>query len=396
MKKKTIIILSAVVILCIAGWYFFFRTKEAVTVFTVDKPEVGHIAETVISTGTIEPVDTVAVGTQVSGTVSKIYVDFNSVVKKGELLAELDKTLFIAAVNQAKGNLAGQQSQLTYQEGNLSRQTQLYKVGAISKADYDDAVLTYNSAAAAVAAQKATLQTAEQNLSLSSIYSPINGTVLSRNVSQGQTVAASFSTPTLFTIAEDLTKMQVMASVDEADVGHIKAGERATFTVDAFLNDTFSGTVQEIRLNPSVSANIVSYTTIINTPNDDLKLKPGMTANIIIYTKEADSALLIPETAIRFSPNLSILPKNDTVMNLKDTSRNLLPNEQYVWVKEGNRLIQKLIKTGIDNNIQVQVLSGLSESDRVITGENQESKAEAASQNSSPFMPFRHNNNKKK
>lgn len=396
MKKKTIIIIFAIIILCIAGWYFFFRTKQAVTVFTTVEPQTGHIAETVLATGTIEPVDTVAVGTQVSGTVSKIFVDFNSVVKKGQLLAELDKTLFNAAVNQAKGNLAQQQSQLTYQEGNLNRETQLYKVGAISKADYDEAVYTYNSAKAAVSSQQATLQTAEQNLALSSIYSPINGTVLSRNVSEGQTVAASFSTPTLFTIAKDLTKMEVMASVNEADVGNIKQGERATFTVDAFLNDTFSGTIQEIRLNPSVSANVVSYTTIINTPNNDLKLKPGMMANIIIYTKEADSALLIPEMAVRFTPDLSIMPKNDTVVRLKDTTANLLSNEQYVWIKQGNTIIQRLIKTGINNNVQVQVLGGLSASDRVITGESRENKAQAASQNSSPFMPFPHHNTKKK
>lgn len=389
MKRKSILILLVILVLCVAGWYFFFRDKGTVTVFTVEKPKIGHIAETITATGTVQPVDTVAVGTQVSGTVKKIYVDYNSVVKKGQLLAELDKTLFQASVDQAKGNLAQQESQLVFQQGNLDRQTQLYNVGAISKADYDNAVYTYNSAKASVSAQKANLASAEKNLALSSIYSPIDGTVLSRNVSEGQTVAASFSTPTLFTIAKDLTKMQVRASVDEADVGNIKEGERATFTVDAFLDDVFDGTIQEIRLNPTTSANVVTYTTIINASNSDLKLKPGMTASVFIYTREADSALLVPAKALKYSPDAASLPKEDTIVAAQDTSRKLSSHEGYVWVRKGHRLIEKKVKTGLDDNTQVQILDGLSVNDMVITGEVQATTKEAEEQSASPFMPRR-------
>lgn len=389
MKKRTIIILVSIAVVAAGTWYLFFREKETVTTYQVIRPTIGPISETVTATGTIQPVDTVAVGTQVSGTVKKIYVDYNSVVKKGELLAVLDQTLFQAAVDQAKGNLAQQQSNLVYQQGNMDRQSQLYKVGAISKADYDNAVYTYDAAKAAVSTQKAQLATAEKNLSLSSIYSPIDGTVLSRNVSEGQTVAASFSTPTLFTIAKDLTKMQVEAAVDEADVGDIKDGENATFTVDAFLNDVFHGTIKEVRLNPSTSANVVTYTTIINAPNKDLKLKPGMTANIIIYTHEVDSALTVPDKALQFIPDSTILPKTDTLVQLDDTAA-LGTNEAYLWVRHGNKIIQKKVRTGLDDNTKTEILSGLSPHDLVVTGQSQVTKKEASKQQaSSPFMPHR-------
>ena len=388
MKKRTIIILVSIAVIAVGAWYLFFRGKETVTTYQVIRPTIGSISETVTATGTIQPVDTVAVGTQVSGTVKKIYVDYNSVVKKGQLLAVLDQTLFEAAVDQAKGGLAQQQSNLVYQQGNMDRQSRLYKVGAISKADYDNAVYTYDAAKAAVSTQKAQLATAEKNLSLSSIYSPIDGTVLSRNVSEGQTVAASFSTPTLFTIAKDLTKMQVEAAVDEADVGNIRDGEDATFTVDAFLNDVFHGTIREVRLNPSTSANVVTYTTIINAPNTDLKLKPGMTANIIIYTEHADSALTVPDKALQFTPDEAITAKTDTLVRTKDTT-SLGTNEGYLWIRRGNRIIQKRVKTGLDDNTKTQILSGLSEHDLVVTGQSQVTKKEAAKQASSPFMPHR-------
>lgn len=389
MKKRTIIILICLVVVAVAAWYFLFRAKEKVTTFTVIRPTIGHIAETVTATGTVQPVDTVAVGTQVSGTVKKIYVDYNSVVKKGELLCVLDQTLFQAAVDQAKGNLAQQQSNLVYQQGNFDRQSQLYKVGAISKADYDNALYAYNAAKASVNTQKAQLTSAEKNLSLSSIYSPIDGTVLSRNISEGQTVAASFNTPTLFTIAKDLKNMQVEAAVDEADVGNISDGESATFTVDAFLNDVFHGSIKEVRLSPSTSANVVTYTTIINAPNQDLKLKPGMTANIIIYTREADSAMTVPDKALQYTPDPTMIPKEDTLVHLRDTAR-LAANEAYLWVKHGGKLIQKKVQTGLDDNTKTQILSGLSPHEMVVTDQSQVSKQEASQQQaSSPFMPHR-------
>ncbi|HSC37591.1 MAG TPA: efflux RND transporter periplasmic adaptor subunit [Chitinophagaceae bacterium] len=393
MKKFKPFAITVIIIAAIAAtWFFGFRKKPTVLRLDVEKPQRGYISQSVTSTGTIQPVDTVAVGTQVSGTIKSIYVDFNSVVKKGQLLAELDKTLFVASVNQYKGSLAQAQSQQVYQQGNFDRQSQLYKVGAISKADYDNALYTFQSAKASVASLAAQVATAEKNLSLASIYSPIDGTVLSRNISEGQTVAASFSTPTLFSIAKDLTKMQVRASVDEADIGNITAGERATFTVDAFANDVFKGSIQEIRLSPTVSSNVVTYTTIINTSNDDKKLKPGMTANITIYTKEVDSALLIPARALKFNPDSS-LTKQYTLVT--DTSKHLRHGFAHIWVKQDEAtLVQKKIKTGINDNTHVEVLDGLGENETVVTGAEQlTSKEAAAPAAASPFMPARRNNN---
>ncbi|WP_316829397.1 efflux RND transporter periplasmic adaptor subunit [Pedobacter aquatilis] len=397
MKKKTIFIILGVAIAAFAIWYFALRKTEQVIVLETEKPTTGYISENVTATGKVQPVDTVAVGTQVSGTIKTLYADFNSKVKKGQLLAELDKTLFEASVNQYQANLVSAQSALVYQQGNFSRQSNLYKVGAVSKADYDNALYTYNAAKASVSSIKAQLATAQKNLSLASIYSPIDGTVLSRSVSEGTTVAASFSTPTIFSIAKDLTKMQVEASVDEADVGNISKGERSTFTVDAFLNDTFKGTIQEIRLNPTISSNVVTYTTIINTSNDDNKLKPGMTANITIFTKEVNNALLIPAKAIKYSPD-STLNAKYKITWVNPDKKPAGANEAYVWVQQSpNELLQKKIKTGINDNTHIEVLEGLTALDQVITGSQTMGKAQAAGQGqSSPFMPKRPGGNRKK
>jgi len=397
MKKKTIFIIIGISAALVAVWYFALRKKEQVLVLQTEKPKIGYISENVTATGKVQPVDTVAVGTQVSGTIKTLYADFNSKVKKGELLAELDKTLFEAAVNQYQANLVSAQSALVYQQGNFSRQSNLYKVGAVSKADYDNALYTYNASKASVNSIKAQLASAQKNLSLASIYSPIDGTVLSRSVSEGTTVAASFSTPTIFSIAKDLTKMQVEASVDEADVGDITKGERATFTVDAFLNDTFKGTIQEIRLSPSVSSNVVTYKTIINTSNDANKLKPGMTANITIFAKEVNNALLIPTKAIKFSPDSTLAGKYQMTWVNPDR-KPAGADEAYVWVQKGPKmLIQKKIKTGINDNTHVEVLSGLTTQDIVITGSQSMGKSAAATQGqSSPFMPKRPGGNRRR
>jgi len=393
---KTVILIFLIVLAGTTAWYFGFRNKEQVIVLDTEKAKRGYISQSVTATGTIQPVDTVAVGTQVSGAIKSIYADFNSVVKKGQLLAELDKTLFEAAVNQYKANLAQVQSQFVYEQGNFNRQSQLYKVGAISKADYDNALYALNSAEAAVKSMRAQLASAQKNLSLASIYSPIDGTILSRNISEGQTVAASFSTPTLFSIAKDLTKMQVRAAVDEADIGNIKEGERANFTVDAFLNDIFKGTILEIRLSPSSSSNVVTYTTIIDAPNNEKKLKPGMTANITIFTKEVGNALLIPAKALKYSPDSS-LPKQYVIVSGKDKNTALSNGEAYIWIRKGNQIIQKKIKTGINDNTQVEVLEGIAENDEVITGFQALSAGNAQSENTgSPFIPKRSGSNNKK
>jgi HlyD family secretion protein len=415
MKKRTLITIITTSLILIAGiWFWGFRKKGKSEVLLTEKPKYGYISTSVTATGTIQPVDTVAVGTQVSGTIKRVLVDFNSVVKKGQLLAQLDQTLLMAQVQQTEANLQQAQSNLTYQQENFNRQSQLYNAGAISRADYETAVNLYNSAKDNVNNISAQFRASQKNLSFSSIISPIDGTVLSRNISEGQTVAASFNTPTLFSIAKDLAKMQVRASVDEADIGNVKEGERVSFTVDAFPDDIFTGTVQEIRLEPAISSNVVTYTTIINTSNADMKLKPGMTANITIYTKEIANALLIPAAAIRFTPDASLEKKieksgqlsatnnkweksttahthSNQTIDSADKSDSDFYKHAMLWVKVGDSIIQKNIQIGLTDDINIQVINGLSANDEIITGIDKEQalKDIAKSSNRSPFMPPR-------
>jgi HlyD family secretion protein len=418
-RKIILIIISIIVVLGLV-WYFFLRAKEQPVVLTKEQPSRGSISTSVTATGTVQPVDTVTVGTQVSGTISALYADFNSTVKKGQLLAELDKTLIQATVDQAKASLAQSQSNQTYQQANFSRQKQLFETGSISKAEYDQALNTLQVATANVSNAKAQLRSAERNLSFTQIYSPIDGVVLGRSVSIGQTVAASFNTPTIFTIAKDITKMQVQAKVDEADIGNVVKGQRSTFTVDAFIDDTFNGTVKDIRLQPSISANVVTYATLIDAPNDDKKLKPGMTANIIIYTKEVNDALLVSAQALKFNPDSSLLKEYEIVplpgrgmgrkggkgRMRKDTSATKQLKAQvgetekmepsFVWVLQGKKLIQKRIKTGLNDNTHVEVLEGLNENDVVISGmDGGSAGTPAAAAASSPFMPKRPGGNRR-
>src|ERR1700761_4422538 len=313
MKTRVIIILLVIVLIGVGVWYFFLRKPEKPVVLQTERPRTGYISKSVTATGTVQPVDTVAVGSQVSGTIKNLYTDFNAKVKKGQLLAELDKSLFQAQVDQYRANLQLQRATLAYQKSTFNRQTQLYNVGAISKADYENAQSQYQTAQASVESVQAQLNGAEKNLSYASIYSPVDGVVMTRNVSVGQTVAASFSTPTLFIIAKDITHMQVQAAVSEADIGDVTVGQRVTFTVEAYPDITFTGRVNQIRLEPAVSANVVTYSTIITAPNDDLKLRPGMTANIFVFTKEVDSALLISAKALNFRPD-SALAKQYTIL----------------------------------------------------------------------------------
>ncbi|WP_436485234.1 efflux RND transporter periplasmic adaptor subunit [Chitinophaga sp. ARDCPP14] len=401
-KYKGVIITVVIVLLLVAIWFFFIRKKKEPVRFDTAKPEYGHIATTVTATGTIQPVDTVAVGTQVSGTLKYLYVDFNTQVKKGQLLAELDKDLFQAQVDQLRANVQVAQTNLEYQRNNFQRQELLYKTGAISKADHDIAANQIGQAKANVASVTAQLNSALKNFSFTEIHSPIDGVVLNRNVSVGQTVAASFNTPTLFVIAKDITKMQVEASVDEADIGNVKDSLRVTFTVDAYLEDIFAGSVQEIRLQPSVSSNVVTYNTIINAPNDNRKLKPGMTANVTIYTAEKDSALLLPVKALKFIPDSVQLKdyviqsavrrtrnpaqtKDTTGGKFKSTTR--IGSSNYVWILRGDTLVQKHVRTGLNDNTHIEVLSGLNENDVVVTGVSAGGAVAAAGGNTSPFLP---------
>ena len=413
---KKILIIAGIALALFLIWFFFIRKPEAPVVLQADKPTYGYISTSVTATGKIEPVDTVSVGTQVSGTLQYLYVDFNSKVKKGQLIASLDKTLLQAALDQNKGNLLNVQSQLILQKNNYNRQNLLFKTDAISKADYDSAVSAYSSAKANVDAAAAAVRSAQKNLSYADIYSPIDGVVLNRSISVGQTVAASFSTPTLFTIAKDITKMQVEANVDEADIGDVSKGQRVAFTVDAFINDQFAGTVEDIRLRPNVSANVVTYTTIINAPNEDMKLKPGMTANIIIYTKEVNNAMLIPAKALQFTPDSSLMKDytivgkvahngkgkkggasgnsaavTHTVKSRKDTVGAIPKQGAVVWLLKGKTITYKHILIGLNDNTHVEVLKGLDTTDNVITGISVSANGAAtpATSTGSPFLPKR-------
>lgn len=394
---KKISIATLVLIAAFAVWFFGFRKEGIAALIIAEKPSTGYIAQSVTATGKIEPVDTVTVGTQVSGIIKNLYVDFNSKVRKGQLLAELDKSLLQATVDQYKGILQNAESQLVFAQNNFERQSLLFKVDAISKADYDLAVNTLGTSKAAVASAEAQVRQAETNLSYADIYSPIDGVILNRSISVGQTVASSFNTPTLFIIARDITKMEVEAAVDEADIGDVKAGNRSMFTVDAFINDQFYGTVTDVRLHPAVSANVVNYTTIINAPNDSMKLKPGMTANIVIYTKEVNNAMLIPAKALSFVPDSAIgkvyrVIGRQRTINLQKNERPGAKGETtttFVWIVRGNKLIQKAITTGLNDNTHVEVLSGLTNDDLVATGINSGPVSSVLAAGGSPFLPKR-------
>ena len=256
--------------------------------------EKGNISTTVTATGTIEPVTSVEVGTQVSGIVAKIYVDYNSEVKAGQVIAELDKTNLTSELASQRANLTSVQSALAYQKANFERQKSLYDKGLISANDFEQARLSYVQAQQQVTTARQNVKRAETNLGYATITSPINGVVLSKAVEEGQTVAASFSTPTLFTIAQDLTDMRVIADIDEADIGEVKEGQRVSFTVDAFPNDVFEGHVTQVRQQATTESNVVTYEVVISAPNADLKLKPGLTANVTIFTLEKNDVLTVP------------------------------------------------------------------------------------------------------
>lgn len=411
MKKRTLIILI-ILIAVAAGLFYFFhsRDKAEPISFATAKAAYGYIGESVTATGTLEPIDTVSVGAQVSGKVQKVYVDYNSVVKKGQLLALVDPSILESQNQESRANLLNAKSNLTLQQSTYNRQSQLYSLGAISKADYEVALNGVSDARAAVANATAQLNVSGRTLSYTRIYSPVNGTVLNRNISEGQTIASSFNAPVLFVIAKDLTKMQVNSAVDEADIGNVKIGEHATFTVDAYPNDLFKGIVKEIRLEPTVSANVVTYTTLIDIDNTDMKLKPGMTASINIFTREDSNALLIPMRATAFKPDSSVskqyilvpFPKEGNLQqenrmgqsNQKNTTTDGTSTEDQtqismVWIQEGDTLAEKKILTGLSDGLNVKVLNGLVPGEELITNVIMGSKKNMDGPQASPFLPHR-------
>ncbi len=367
--------------------------KKIEFTYTEVEAAVQNITTSVTATGTIEPVTSVDVGTQVSGIVSKLYVDYNSVVKAGQVIAELDRTNLMSELSSAQANLKSSQSELDYQKTNYERFKTLYDKGLISANDYEQARLSYIKAQQDVTNKRESVKKAQTNLGYATITSPIDGVVLKKEVEEGQTVASSFNTPTLFTIAQDLTDMRVIADVDEADIGEVKEGQRVSFTVDAFPNDTFQGAVTQVRQQPTTESNVVTYEVVISAPNQDLKLKPGLTANVNIYTLEMEGVLAIPSKALRFKPSEAMLNDGETITDIESRLK--------VWTKEGPNLKAIAVQTGVTNGTLVQVTGGLQAGTKVITDvqSNAEEMEGEQQQNSNPFMPRprnRNNNNDKK
>ena len=363
MKKLRIskiwIAVVVIVIVAVAAWAMSGGKKEEDINFKEEKVALKTLQNSVTATGTIEAVTSVTVGTQVSGIVNKLYVDYNSQVKKGQVIAELDKTNLLSELNTAKANLASAQSSLNYQAANMERYKTLYKKGLVSADEYENALLTYRQAKEQVASSKENVQRAQTNLGYATITSPIDGTVISKSVEEGQTVAASFNTPELFTIAKDLTNMQVVANVDEADIGGVKEGNRVTFTVDAYPDDTFEGTVKQVRLEATTTNNVVTYEVVISAPNADLKLKPGLTANVTIYTQERSGVLAVANKALRFTPTKETVGKDMKIVDCKGKNK--------VWTLNGNTLTAHPVTIGQSDGINTEITKGLKKGDKIVT-----------------------------
>ena len=391
-KKKTLVIVAVAAIAALAVWLLSGGKKEEKITFDTAAVAPANIMNSITATGTIEPVTSVTVGTQVSGIVSKLFVDYNSVVKKGQVIAELDKTNLMSQLNTAKTQLATAQSQLNYQTANYKRYKTLFEKGLVAADDFDNAKLSYTQAKEQVASAKEEVQRAQTNLGYATITSPIDGVVLSKSVEEGQTVAASFSTPELFTIAQDLTNMQVVADVDEADIGDVKEGERVTFTVDAYPDDTFEGEVKQVRQEATTTNNVVTYEVVISAPNADLKLKPCLTANVTSYAAERKGVLSVPSKALRFTPQKETVGK----MKIVDVAN----AKNKVWTIEGNSIVAHKVNIGMTDGTNTQIVGGIAEGTKVVTGLNvmggEEEKPMEAQGESSPFAPGPPGKNKKK
>lgn len=363
MKKKIFskvwIAMILVVVIAVAVWLLSGGKKEEQINFKQEKVATHTLQNSITATGTIEAVTSVTVGTQVSGIVNKLYVDYNSVVKKGQVIAELDKTNLISELNTAKANLASTESNLSYQSANMKRYLTLYKKGLVSADEYENALLAYRQAKEQVASSRENVQKAQTNLGYATITSPIDGTVISKSVEEGQTVAASFNTPELFTIAKDLKNMQVIANVDEADIGGVAVGNRVNFTVDAYPDDTFEGVVKQVRLEATTTNNVVTYEVVISAPNADLKLKPGLTANVTIFTKEQANILSVANKALRFTPTKETVGKNMKIVDCKGKNK--------VWTLNGNTLTAHSVNIGQSDAMHTQIISGIKAGQSVIT-----------------------------
>ena len=383
------IIWTAAVIIIAAAVILAAGKRKALQQVTYDTVPVekGDVAYFVTATGTIEPVTEVEVGTQVSGIIAKLYADYNSTVKEGQIIAEMDKVTLESDLASARATYDGNKAEYVYQEKNYQRSKGLHDKNLISDTEYEQAEYNYAMARSAFENSEAALAKAERNLSYATIASPIDGIVIDRAVEEGQTVAAGFETPTLFTIAADLTKMQVVADVDEADIGGVKEGQRVSFTVDAYPDDVFEGRVIQIRLGSSSSSSsvtgtttesVVTYEVVIAADNPDLKLLPRLTANLSIYTREAHDVLYVPSRALRFDPR-AMAGKNDRINDCEGAAK--------VWTKEGSVFTAHPVTTGISDGISTEITGGIDEGMEIIAGASFAGLESLAKKSGSPFMP---------
>ena len=362
-KKKKIIIISASIIVIIIALSLIFSPKKK-NLISLEKKMVvkENISTLITATGTVKPINQVEVGTQVSGIIKKLYVDFNSVVKKGQLLAEIDKEMLDNELKAMKSNLDASKIEFDFQKLNYNRQKELHSKQLISDAEFEQAQYNYDKSKTSYEMAQSNYTKVKTNLAYATIYSPIDGVVLKRAVEEGQTVAASFSTPNLFTIAQDLSKMQIVANVDEADIGEIKEGQKVEFSVDAYPDEVFKGKVQQVRLNATTTTNVVTYEVIIDAPNDDFKLKPGLTASVNIFTNEKTDVLSIPSKALSFKPDQSLLGKKWIIKEPKDKKK------KFVWVAVGDTLKTKEVQIGINNGSKVEIIGGLKDKEEIVVG----------------------------
>ncbi|PKL88288.1 MAG: efflux RND transporter periplasmic adaptor subunit [Ignavibacteriae bacterium HGW-Ignavibacteriae-2] len=386
-RKRTIVIAAAIILIITSAVFVLNANGKVEYVFDTVKVEKGSISNIVTATGTLEATNTVVVGTQVSGVIEKLYVDFNSKVKKGQLIAELDKSTLQSNLENAEADLSNAEAEFEYQKSNFERDKQLFEKKMISESGYDLSKYNYKKSEGALKSAKANLNKAKQNLSYAKIYAPIDGIVTNRAVEEGQTVAASMSTPELFTIVNDLTEMQVEADVDEADIGVVTEGQRVEFTVDAFPDETFTGKITQVRLQPKESSNVITYTVIVTVANPDLKLRPGMTASITDYVQEVNDVLVVSGKAIRFTPDREIMmdyfdslpedkrpqrnmgPKQDGKEDVNDEGKReeLSENMKLVWIKNGDIIKPMMVETGMTDGTNLEILSGLNEGDEIVT-----------------------------
>ena len=395
MKKRNLLIAAGVVAAGVCIW-LIARPSKGPKVLLETAP-ISHITirNSVTATGTVEPVTQVEVGTQVSGIIDKLYADYNDQVKAGQLIAEMDKVTLQAELESAQAQLASSKTEYEYQTKNYARTKTLHEKQLVSNAEYDQAFYLYETARNAYEQSQAAMVKVKRNLGYATITSPIDGVVISRAVEEGQTVAAGFETPTLFTIANDLTQMQVVADVDEADIGQVADGQRVQFSVDAYPDDTFEGTVLQVRLEATTESNVVTYEVVIDAPNPDLKLKPGLTANVTIFTLEKDDATAVPTKALRFVPNAELL--GELGLTIDQTEQQAAPGSRELWVKEGTMLRPRRVYAGAASGDMTEITEGLTGSEEIVTGlVTAKPRQEAAAIERSPFMPGPPGSNNKK